>query len=112
MVKDDDKKKANDTGNKIPSKLKKIPKDKKGSDRILSNDIKSIFVKKKQSSESIASSKVITPATDSNIPSVNRTPSTVVTPQIMSTKTSMTPMSTHSKETYTPIGAKYQPKTK
>jgi hypothetical protein len=70
------------------------------------------IVKKEQSSESIAFSKVISPSTDADIPSVNGTPATGVIPQIMSTTNSMTPMSMHSKEKFTPVATKYQSKSK
>jgi hypothetical protein len=49
---------------------------------------------------------------DTYISSDNRSPSTAVIPQIMSTANSITPMSIHSKEKFTPVGIKYQSKTK
>jgi hypothetical protein len=107
---------VNDAEHKVSSKSKKFPKNEKSSERLLNNHIESIFtttpvspvVNKKQSSESIVVNKVTTSSTDTNIPSINRTPSTGVTSQIMSTTNSMTPMSIHSKEIFTPTGTKYQ----
>ncbi len=99
------------------SKPKILSKNKKSSERILNNPIKiatpvSSMTKRDQSSESIVFNKVVSPSIDTNISSVNRTPSTGVTPEIMSTTNSMTPMSIHSKEKFTPIGTKYQSKSK
>jgi len=94
----------------------RIPHHMKSSEHLLNNHIESIFTttpvspvaNKKQSSESTVFNKVMNSSIDTNIPSVNRTPSTEVTSHIMSATDSMTPMSTHSKEIFTPIGTKYE----
>ncbi|CAF0909588.1 unnamed protein product [Adineta steineri] len=118
--------KTNDNDNKqedvpINKPTSKSSKNKKNSDRVLKDQIKSIFdttpvspslVNKKRSSESIAFNKFTTPSTDPNNPSMNQTPSNVMTPQMISTTNTMTPTSTYSKETYTPIGTKYQSRAK
>jgi hypothetical protein len=101
----------------MSSKPKKLPKDEKSvfNDHIkttLTTTPASSMIKKDQSSESIAFSKGFTSSIDTNTPSVNRTPSTGVTPQTMSTTNSISPMSVHSKEKFTPIGTKYQSKIK
>ncbi|CAF1148857.1 unnamed protein product [Adineta steineri] len=117
-INDNDNKQEDVTMNKPTSRSSK---NKKSSDRILKDQIKSIFdttpvspslVDKKRSSESIAFNKFTTPSTDPKNPSMNQTPSNAITPQMISTTNTMTPMSTYSKETYTPIGTKYQSRTK
>jgi hypothetical protein len=60
----------------------------------------------------MTSSKVASPSIDTNILSGGRTPLTGVIPKIMSTTSSTTPTRSPSKETFTPTGTKYQPKTK
>lgn len=49
---------------------------------------------------------------DTHISSDSRSPSTAVTPHIMSTTNSITPMSIQAREKFTPVGTKYQSKTK
>jgi hypothetical protein len=97
-----------------------LPKDKKGSERAVNNHIKttlattpvSSMVNKEQSFESIAFSNGGFPSIDNNTPSVSRIPSIGMTSQMVSTTNSITPMSIHSKEEFTPMGNKYQSKTK
>jgi hypothetical protein len=49
---------------------------------------------------------------DTHISSDSRSPSTAVTPHIMSTTNSITSMSIQAREKFTPVGTKYQSKTK
>jgi hypothetical protein len=91
----------------VLTKQKKLINKKKSSERVLKNHLGSIFAatpvnNKEQFLDSTALSKAFTP-------SVNQIPSTGTTPHVDST---MTPLSTHSKETFTPIGTGYQTRAK
>ncbi len=84
----------------MSSKPKKLPKHKKNSERVLNKRMESPFV------------TTPPPSVDASIFSSNRPPSTGIVPKIVSTTNSSTPTSTHSKETFTPTGARYHSKTK
>ena len=105
---------------KMPSKQDKLTQKEKSLERVSNNRIPSILttasslpmMKKRQSSETIAFGEVASLSPDVHMPSDHRSPSTAGTPQLMSPINSITPSSVHSKEEFTPVGSRYQSKTK
>lgn len=92
--------------NEISPKLKKLFKT---NSHIKSSTPVSSMNKKEQSSKSLAfSSTTVPPSRNAGTPS----PSTGLTPEIRSAMNSMTPMSLHSREEFTPTGSKHQSKSK